>query len=642
MIIMCAICGWITSNKESDLASGLQGMCRTMQHRGPDDQGIKVFDGLDASKYRLGFGHNRLSIIDLSEMGHQPMTNEDGSVWIVFNGEIYNFKDLRELLISKGHVFRSQTDTEVIIHLYEEEGEDCLLKLNGMFAFAIWDIKKQRLFLARDRLGEKPLYFYSKDGQFLFASEMKAFRSIPHLNMEIDHQALDDYLRFNYIPADRSIFKSVKKLEAAHRLIWERGEFRTERYWELSYEPKVTEPVGVIGESLVEKLERSVKMRLVADVPVGAFLSGGIDSSTIVALMRRVHSGPVKTFSVGFGDGPAWFDELDPAKLVAEHLETDHHEIVVTPQMFIDMAEKMSFQLDEPMGDYASLPTYYVAKLAREHVTVVLTGEGSDELFAGYPHYVRYFDDERARIFQSGLRSPFLSRLLTKTARAWPFDSHRFMRSLNRISQDGLKGSYPGIYCVFDKTFRKQLYLEGGLPAASSSMGQKCVDRYLKSSEISSIIDRMLLVDTKLYLAEDLLMKVDKSTMINSLEARVPFLDHTLVEWAAKLPASLKLRREVTKFILKKAVRSILPRKIIERQKHGFEAPLGFWMRNQLKEVFDGILMSDHAWIFSFLKKEIIRKMWEKHLTGQCDYTLQLWCLFSLESWHRSWGNKSC
>jgi len=633
---MCAICGWITSNPSLSLRDKMKGMCRVMQHRGPDDRGVYVSRILGQEASQIGLGHNRLSIIDLSEQGRQPMGNEDGSVQIIFNGEVYNFQALRKELIAKGHIFRSKTDTETIVHLYEEEGEACVERLRGMFAFAIWDAKRQRLVLARDRLGIKPLYYSFKDGELMFASEIKALLAMPELDSSIDYQAIDHYLRYFYIPGERTIFKKVRKLKPGCMLVWEQGQISIKQYWDLDYEPKWKENGIATEEVLLEKLREAVKMRLVADVPVGAFLSGGIDSSVITALMREMHSGTVKTFSVGFEDCPDEFNELTYARLASKHLNTEHHEIVVSPRLFMDSAMQLQYQLDEPHGDFAAIPTYLVSKLARSEVKVVLTGEGADEMFAGYQFYQQYTSDFRVNQLLNTIRSPLLRHLVNRSAQAWPFKSNRLQESLCNIAYGNFKPIYPGISHIFNEEMRDALYADKEALGIRFELTEQLISQCFERRDVDKLIDKCLLADVKLYLAEDLLMKIDKATMLVSLEARVPFLDHHFVEWAAKLQSSHKVNGGMTKGLLRRAARHLLPKEILEREKHGFNTPLGLWMRGELRKDFESVLLNENAWIYSFLRKDVVEEMWEKHISGRCSATFPIWALCALELWYQA------
>ncbi len=635
---MCAICGWVTANPDRNLASTMSQMCQVMSHRGPDDHGILVEKLWGMPPWRVGLGHNRLSIIDLSAAGHQPMPNEDESVYVVFNGEIYNFQSLREELLAKGHRFRSKTDTEVIVHLYEEEGVGCVSRLRGMFAFGLIDLKAGRVLLARDQLGIKPLYYSANNGDLVFASELKALRLAPGLDTRIDQRALGQYLRFLYIPGPRTIFRGIQKLKPAHRLIWEKGKITEEAYWDLNFEPKLKMHPQEAKEVMLMRLRNAVQAQLNADVPVGVFLSGGLDSSMLLALISEESRHKIRTFSVGFQECSAWFNELPQAQIVAKHLQTEHYEISLGPRQFLEALPKVQEQLDEPLGDYASVPTYLLATSAREKVKVVLSGEGADELFGGYESYQRFQMDAQMSQFLQGLGPKWLKRFVRFSAHAWPIKDARVRRSILRVLYGGFPDEYPGLTRIFTEADRKKLYqdpnaVQPDCPLAALASGSS------GHGVFQELVDRMLYVDTKLYLPEDLLMKIDKTTMFASLEARVPYLDQELVEWAARLDPSMKLHGKVSKWILRRAAKNLLPRQIVQREKHGFDTPLWFWLRGPLRDAFQDIVLNPHAWIFTFLRRDVVELLWREYLqTKWVDVMsgLKLWSLLCLELWYQT------
>ncbi|MBI3008427.1 MAG: asparagine synthase (glutamine-hydrolyzing) [Candidatus Omnitrophica bacterium] len=618
---MCGICG-IVSPKTID-EKLLRSMCRVLTHRGPDDEGIYLNKGVEK---RIGLGHKRLSIIDLGG-GHQPMHNEDETVWIVFNGEIYNFQDLRKWLEQNGHKFYTYTDTEVIIHLYEERGAECLNELRGMFAFAIWDENKKRLFLARDRVGKKPVVYAYQDNEFIFASELKSILEHPRIKREIEPCALDLYLTYQYVPSPWTIFKGINKLPPAHYLIYENGKVTINRYWELPWTPKMKIDEEEACEETIRLLEESTKLRLISDVPIGAFLSGGIDSSAVVAMMARTGAKPIKTFSIGFEVGS--FNELKFARIIAKHFNTEHKEFIVKPDA-IEVLPKLIWHYNEPFADSSAIPTYYVAKMTREYVTVALNGDGGDENFGGYERYVGM---EITSIYDKLPRSiKAVWTNLIKTVR--PVGSTKLNRFINGLILPPEK-RYLRWMSVFDEERRMALYS----PEFLSSLGPYEASAYLFSMlsrrDIENILDRVFSTDIMSYLPEDLLVKMDIATMANSLEARSPFLDHKLMEFAGRLPSRFKVRGFVTKYILKKALKKILPREILSRGKKGFGVPVGIWFKGELKGYLSNVLLDNRTLKRGYFKPDYVKQLVTEHTTGRLDHTHRLWALLNFELWHR-------
>lgn len=633
---MCGICGKINFHNEPVEESLLKRMASTIAHRGPDDEGVYI-------NGNIGLGHRRLSIIDLSQAAHQPMGNEDGKIWIVFNGEIYNFPSLKEELIKKGHIFRSHSDTEVILHLYEEEGPECVKKLRGMFAFAVWNDKDKSLFLARDRVGKKPLFYYSDNNCLIFASEIKAILQDRTVKKRPDFIAIHHYLTYQSVPSPFSAFEGIKKLPPAHYLLCKDGRIDVKRYWKLSYLPKFSVKTKVaekeLEAELMDRLNEAVRLRLISDVPLGAFLSGGMDSSVVVALMSRMMKEPVKTFSIGFYEED--YDELRYAKLVADKFETSHTEFKVRPDA-VEILPKLVWHYNEPFADSSAIPSYYVSKLAREHVTVVLNGDGGDESFAGYDRYVA---NELAMRFEKIPRwarkkiFPFLAAVLPSSS-----DPNSFFWRLKRFTQTlALSPELRNAnwMCHFNNEMKNGLYTDDfkGKTAGIDSINI-ILDRYAQS-EADNFIDSTLYADVTLYLADTLLVKMDIASMAHSLEARSPFLDHELMEFAARMPAHLKLHNGKTKIILKNSFKNILPGDIIERKKMGFGVPLDHWFRNELKEMAYDTLLSKRCAERGYFNENFIRKILDEHVAGIWNWQYHIYNLLMLELWHEMFIDKS-
>jgi asparagine synthase (glutamine-hydrolysing) len=632
---MCGIagmCGPETTMRAAESREVVARMCRVIEHRGPDDEGFYVEGG-------VALGMRRLSIIDLVT-GHQPITNEDGSLWIVFNGEVYNFREIREGLLARGHVFQSNTDTEVIVHLYEEEGEACVERLRGMFAFAIWDKRDRTLFLARDRVGVKPLHYSLVGGTLVFASEIKSLLQHAAIEREVNTEAISDFLSFGYVPDPASAFKGIEKLPPGHTLTFKGGKVTIRQYWDFQYgdgQDGTVQDDAVQGgaihderyyaERLLDLLDESVKLRLVSDVPLGAFLSGGIDSSTVVAMMARHMGRPVKTFSIGFSE--SGFDELDYARVAARHFNTDHHEFVVTPDV-CKIVEEVIWHHDEPFADVSSIPTYIVSKMAREHVKVVLSGDGGDELFAGYERYV--VDRARARF----ARIPRFIRknLMLKASSALPRSAYgkNFLRN---IALDAGERYVDSLSLLTREAKREILSGEfkRSLDAHDSS---EQFEQLLAESNSSEQINRLLYLDSKTYLPGDILTKVDRMSMAHSIEAREPLLDHKLIEFAQTIPASLKLRGLETKHILKRALGGLIPGQIINRPKQGFGVPINKWLNHDLRDLLNDTLTDGRTRQRGYFNQNAVEALLDEHRRGRRDHALQLWALLTLELWHRT------
>ncbi len=629
---MCGICGIINYSKDYKIEeSSLNTMCSKMVHRGPDEGGIFIKNDSYPS---AGLGHRRLKIIDLSAAARQPMSNEDRTIYIVFNGEIYNFQELRKTLLDKGHKFISHSDTEVIIHLYEEEGIDCVKKLRGMFAFAIWDDKNKLLLLARDRLGKKPLLYDYKNGIFSFTSEFMALIAGGNISKEVNLEAIPEYITFGYIPAPASIYKDIYKLLPGHILILRDRQITTQQYWQLDYSKKINIAFQDAAEQAGSLLEDAVKIRLYSDVPLGVFLSGGVDSSTVVGLMHKFSSGNrVKTFSIGFDDKD--FDELKYARIIAQHFNTEHHEFIVKPNA-LEILPELVERYGEPYADSSSIPTYYVAKMTRQQVTVALNGDGGDELFGGYERYkaayLARFYNRIPEFLRKGILEPVIDKIPGR-----PYAKDK----LNRIKRF-LKGAalplperYLRWVAFFDNDLQKRLYApefikrNGNLNPAGNFFS---LFNRLANQEL---IDMLMCVDTDTYLPNDLLVKMDIATMANSLEARSPFLDHCLIEFVVSLKGNFKMRWLIKKYLLKYIIKDFIPKENIRRPKMGFGLPIGRWFRNELRGLLNDTLLSPKSLNRGYFNREFIQCLVRQHLSGRADYTPQLWALLMLELWHR-------
>jgi asparagine synthase (glutamine-hydrolysing) len=602
----------------------IERMLGVVEHRGPDDKGHHIEAG-------VAMGMRRLAIIDLSA-GRQPISNEDGSIWIVFNGEIYNYRELRELLLARGHRLRTRTDTETIVHLYEDEGERCVERLRGMFAFAIWDRRERRLFMARDRVGKKPLHYTLVGRTLVFGSEIKSLLQHPDVKREVNPQAISDFLSFGYVPDPATAFKGISKLPPGHTLTFKDGMVSARRYWDFDYsgdsaaqglrEPEAPEEGYV--ERLRELIAESVRLRLESDVPLGAFLSGGIDSSLVVAMMAREMK--VKTFSIGFSD--TGFDELRYARIAARHFGADHHEFVVTPDV-CRLVEEIVWHHDEPFADVSSVPTYVVSKMAREYVTVALSGDGGDEVFGGYERYVV---DQRRQRYE---RIPaFLRRALLRASRALPPGAYgkRFLRNIALEPA----ARYVDSVTHFDRDSQLNLFSEDARRALAGYNPAERFERTFAAPASRSGLDHLLYLDSKTYLPGDILVKVDRMSMANSLETRAPLLDHRLIEFAQTIPASFKLRGLETKYILKRAAQGLIPDEIINRPKQGFDVPIRRWLNRELREMLDDTLNDRRARERGDFNHRAVLSILDEHRRGVRDHSRQLWSLLVLELWRRA------
>lgn len=621
---MCGICGLIHQKKEHPVEfADVQKMCDAMKHRGPDDEGQYVFEN-------VGLGMRRLSIIDLST-GRQPIFNEDRSMVIIFNGEIYNHQSIRRELQSKGHIFTTKTDTEAIIHAYEEWGVDCLHKLNGMFGFAIWDSRKHRLFIARDRIGVKPLYYYRDAQQFVFASELKAIVRLTSVPKEIEPKALDTFLTFEYIPSPLSIFKNIYKLPAGHWLLYHEGEMTIRQYWHLAYQ-RSTADARALEHQLEELLEDAVKIRLMSDVPLGAFLSGGLDSSSVVAMMSRHSSEPVKSFSIGFDESS--YNELPYARAVAEKYHTEHFEEIIRPDA-TSLTEKILWMLDEPFGDFSVFPTFLVSEMARKNVTVVLSGDGGDELLAGYDSYLA----QRLAVKYNALPSFLRKTTIEPIINALP-PTEKKKGLINRAKRFIEGARLPAHlqhvrWMIFLQQAEKELlYSKDFRNGLNGYDAFGFIEEYFAQVTSNDPLDQQEYVDIKTYLVDDILVKVDRMSMANSLEARVPFLDYRFVEFAATIPSDFRLRGKRTKYILKSALRDELPLKIIERGKEGFSIPIKNWLKAELKPMMMSVLSEQNIKDKGFFDPLFVSRLVDEHIQGQENHSHRLWALIVFHMWY--------
>ena len=571
---MCGITGLVHFNRERAISPGvLKKMSHSIYHRGPDDEGHYIHQN-------VGLGFRRLSIIDLST-GHQPLSNQNESIYIVFNGEIYNYLEQRQKLIQKGYIFKTTTDTEVILHLYEEYGVDCLQYLRGMFAFAIWDGNRQQIFCARDRFGIKPFYYYTDNEKFVFGSEIKAILKSEDIDKTISIDALDSYFAFGYITSDLSIYKNIKKLQPAHYLLLsfkDKPTIQIKRYWEIHFQPDYSKSENRWQEEIEECFSETVKLHMISDVPLGAFLSGGIDSSSVVAMMARNSERPVKTFSIGFKEQK--FNELKYAREVANKYGCEHHEQIVEPES-IGLLSKLVGAYDEPYADSSAIPTYYVSQLARKHVTVALSGDGGDELFAGYNSYTR-FNRLHSKVFN--FKSPFLNKLVWGNIHKMVPNNFRGKGLSYLLAQDK---KYQFAYMSWPKEERQKLMLPHLSDINYANASEIYKINILKGSMINDNVTNMQYLDLQTYMVDDILTKVDRASMMNSLEVRVPLLDHKFAELTFKIPRNLKLRGSEQKYILKKTMAPMLPESILNHPKQGFGVPLSIWFKDDLKEYID-------------------------------------------------------
>lgn len=620
---MCGICGVASPSLAPVSPEPLRAMNAQLVHRGPDDEGLFAAE-------QVGLAMRRLSVIDVAG-GAQPIFNEDRTVAVVFNGEIYNFQALREILVQAGHRFTTQSDTEVIAHAYEAYGEDCVQHLRGMFAFAVWDVRRRRLWLARDRFGIKPLYYTLQQGTLIFASELKALLAHPQVARELDPEAVDCYFAFGYIPAPRTIFRHIRKLEPATRLLWENGAMRQQRYWELDYTQKFSGSFDEGRQQLRERLREAVRSHLISDVPLGAFLSGGVDSSTVVSLMHELGHQPLKTFALGFREAP---DELSFARAVAKRVGSEHHELIAEPAM-MDLLPQLVQAQGEPLFDNSILPTYLIAQLARRHVTVALSGDGGDELFAGYAWTQRYHFVQRYQQLPAAARR-VVHRVLVGPGyvpgyeRGLRHQARRFLHDAAGTLEEGFARR-----TLVSRSFRHWLYtasFQRELHGFDAALVQR---QAFARARVQEAEEAMLAVDMQLFLPDDCLAKVDRMSMAHSLEVRVPLLDQALVEFAARLPWEWKLSGTTTKFILKEAMAESLPSAVLKQRKQGFTVPIAQWLRGRRASALHALLSDEQTRARGILNPKMLQWMWEAHQRGTHDFSGRLWAAAVFELWAR-------
>jgi asparagine synthase (glutamine-hydrolysing) len=616
---MCGIAGVLAYDGDrSPSREGLQRMAEVLAHRGPDEQGLYISGP-------IGFAHRRLSIIDLVS-GQQPMESPDGQVCLVFNGEIYNYPELKVELEQKGYVFRTRSDTEVLLALYLYYGLDAFPKVNGMFACAFWDHRTRQLVLARDRFGKKPLFYYQNAHSLLFGSELKALLAYGGIERQVNLSALHEYLTYSYIVSDQTILEGIYRLPPAHVLVVRDGLVTCRSYWDFTMQPSAKPPEEeAVVEHLGELLSQAVKRRLLSDVPLGAFLSGGLDSSVVVALMTQFSDRPVQTFTIGFEE--AAYSELEDARVVARYLGTDHHEMIVKPAAF-DILPRLVWHLDEPFGDSSAVPTYYVCQAARQHVTVALSGDGGDEVFAGYMRYQELQRYQRMTRLPAWMKHGIIQPLTAALPFTWP--GWNYLYAMGELAADALPsglGIYPYIQeKLYSPDFQAHLHMHQ--PHASAQ-------RLLRQVAHLDPISRYQYVDTLQYLPADILNKVDRMSMANSLEVRSPLLDVTLVEYMATLPATLKLRDQVSKYILRKFCGRILPDSVLTKRKQGFALPKDHWFQKELRTAAEDLLLDRKTLIRGYFQPRTLRRLLQQHATGRRDYSVWIWCLIVLEMWFR-------
>jgi asparagine synthase (glutamine-hydrolysing) len=616
---MCGIAGFLTREPaDPDL---LARMCAVIAHRGPDDEGSHIEGG-------LALGMRRLAIIDLNS-GHQPIWNEDETIAVVFNGEIYNHRQLRAELQATGHRFRTNTDTECLVHLYEAEGVSFVRRLRGMFAFALWDRRRQRLVLGRDRVGKKPLVYRITGDAIWFSSELKSLLQDPSVTRRVDPVALHHYLTYQYVPAPWTIYEGIRKLPPASTLVYENGDVHIDRYWQLRYEPKTTDHESVAVERLRDLLIDATRVRLMSDRPLGAFLSGGLDSSLVVAAMSEVATGPVKTFSIGFDERR--FDERPYARLVADHFGTDHHELVVRPDA-VEVLPELVWHYDEPYADSSAIPSLYLARMTREHVVVALNGDGGDESFGGYERYLAAVHAARLSSSATTRRAAsWLHRTLPDLQPGTLYGKGR--RFLGVLAQDAAR-QYASMISYFDSDQKSLIYTPEMRTTVDSIDSYELIDPWLTDSGSDDFADRLLGTDVETYLPGDLLVKMDIATMASSLEARSPFLDHHVMEFAASLPALWKVRGRSGKRILKQLAREWVPDPVIDRPKKGFGVPLSLWLRTDLHEMLNDNLTDATARSRGYFDPTGVARLIREHDDGR-DHGPRLWALLMFELWHR-------
>jgi len=621
---MCGICGIFEFDEQRDIPRELvHRMTQTIVHRGPDDEGIFVGRG-------IGLGFRRLSIIDVAG-GHQPLSNEDGRVWVMLNGEIYNYLELHDDLMKRGHRFSTHSDTETIVHLYEEYGEECFARLRGMFAIALWDSREHKLLLARDRVGKKPLYYASDAKRILFGSELKCLLAADSLPRDIDTQALSDYFSLGYVAAPKTIYRAAKKLPAGHYLVASAKGVRIERYWDISFNHVENRSEEEWCEILRHQLCEVTRMRLMSEVPLGAFLSGGVDSSAVVAMMAKIMRRPVTTCSIGFEEQE--YDESAFARKVSEQFNTDHHEQIVRPNA-LDVLNKLVWHYDEPFADSSAIPTYYVSQVARRYVTVALGGDGGDENFAGYR---RYYFDHMENHMRGFIPAPIRSAVFGPLGRLYPALAWapRFLRAkatFQSLARSPLEGYFNSI-SIFRPGEKSNLFTKDFRQSLNGYDAIDVLQQYYDRADTPDLLSRIQYVDMKTYLTDDILAKVDRASMAVSLEVRAPLLDHKLMETVATIPSSLKLAGREGKYIFKKAMAPVLKSEILDRRKQGFAVPLDRWFRQDLKDLtYEALFSTDDG----ILDRAFLKKIWDQHQKGTYDRSAHLWSVLMFRKWREA------
>ncbi|MCK5510354.1 asparagine synthase (glutamine-hydrolyzing) [Candidatus Parcubacteria bacterium] len=613
---MCGIAGKLNFKNQSVDKTDILSMINEIKHRGPDDKGIYINNN-------IGLGHRRLSVIDLSKNGQQPMADESKRFWITYNGEIYNFLELKKNLLKDGIKFKSNTDTEVILYLYKKHGFACLKLLRGMFAFAIWDNEKKELFLARDRVGKKPLKYYLDDNVLIFSSELKAILKNKEVKKEIDWQAIDEFLTFKYVPAPRTGFKNIYKLLPAYYMtVKANGEKIIKQYWDLDFEKKLELSENDWQKKITEKLQKSVQARLISDVPLGVHLSGGIDSSLIVALMDEARARPIKTFSIGFKEKK--YNELNYARLVAKKYNTDHQEFIIEPKA-MEILPKLSFHYEEPYADASMLPSWYLSEMTKKHVTVALSGDGGDEVFAGYNRYLS------AQLYFKLKKLPFKKLSANFNYLVYKATGNDIFYKASRqlgANYNSLACFYLSVIQYFSKKEKKQL--------SEKFLNSKINNSYTQKINNYNWLDQLLYISVKTHLPDDLLVKTDIASMAHGLEIRSPFLDQSLMELSAKMPANLKINGYSKKYILKKIAEKYIPRECVYRPKQGFSVPLDYWFRDELNNYLEENILNKNFLDFGF-NKNFILKLLHNHKSGKDRNENQLFTLLMLSLWIRRW-----
>lgn len=619
---MCGIAGCITRADGYHLSSHLAEMAKAIAHRGPDDQG---FFEAQTADWQLGLAHRRLSIIDLST-GHQPLGNEDGTVRIVFNGEIYNFQPLRDELEAKGHRFATNSDTEAIVHAYEEWGLACVSRLRGMFAFALWDAGRQRLFLARDHFGKKPLFLYEQADTLLFASEIKAILAYPGVKAKVDESAVWDYFSYRYVPAPSTLFKGIRKLMPGSYAVWEKGRLTEQQYFTPADREPLTEivlPDDPVG-AFLDKLEESVRIRMVSDVPFGAFLSGGIDSAAVVGLMSRHSSQPVKTFSVGFSE--AAYSELGYARTIAERFKTEHHELIVSQEHLMTYLPALVRHRDAPVAEPSDIPIYLLSCEARKTVKMVLTGEGADEFLGGYPkhRFERYVQPYQMipGLLRHGLIEPLIGAL--------PYRFRRAKTAIVNLGLEQFSHRMPRWFGAMSDAERRELLALASAAAASDGI-------QFDTSDSNSALRRILYFDQTSWLPDNLLERGDRMTMAASLEARMPFMDHELAAFVSGLPDKYRVRGQSTKWILREAMKRLLPVSILQRPKVGFRVPVNEWLRGPMRDYLYDHLTGADSQTCKIYHRQALEKILHEHVVGRHNHEKVLWAMLGLELWYREY-----